>query len=140
MKYALLSVSVSYLPTCEVRDQTRTPKKLQRRACTCRCALRAQSTYSELTEPSSRMRRIVSASSSATDSCRIGPALFAAALNGMVSVTTSSSSAERARRGRVSCDPPPPGDAAGQGGEQKHFPPGLVKKPLDLIGVQIDRQ
>src|SRR5579863_1309858 len=91
MKYALLGVSVSYSQPCVVRDQTRTPKNPQAPRTD---GSRAQSTYSELTDPSSRMRRIVSASSSATDSCRMRPALLAAGLNGIVSVTTSSSSAE----------------------------------------------
>ena len=40
------------------------------------------------------MRRIVSASRPATESTRMRPQLFAAAESGMVSVTTSSSSAD----------------------------------------------
>src|SRR5256714_140179 len=53
-----------------------------------------QSTYSELTDSSSRMRRMVSASSSATDSWRMRLARLASAPSGIVSVTTSSSSAD----------------------------------------------
>src|SRR5690606_2278167 len=54
----------------------------------------AQSTYNELTDSPYAMRRIVSASSSATESWPILPQAFADADNGIVSVTTSSSSAE----------------------------------------------
>src|SRR6185437_4078075 len=53
-----------------------------------------QSTYNELTESSSRMRRIVSASSAATESWRMRLQPRAAAESGMVSVTTNSSSTE----------------------------------------------
>src|SRR6478672_3820040 len=53
-----------------------------------------QSTYNELTDSPYAMRRIVSASSSATESWRILLQALAASLNGIVSVTTSSSSAE----------------------------------------------
>src|ERR1700743_3401773 len=60
------------------RDQNGTTQKLQ-------------STYNELTDSSSRMRRIVSASSAATDNWRMRPQAFACADNGTVSVTTNSS-------------------------------------------------
>src|SRR5690606_28389811 len=53
-----------------------------------------QSTYSELTDSPNAIRRIVSASSSATPSWRILPQPRAASDSGMVSVTTSSSSWE----------------------------------------------
>src|SRR5690606_14152121 len=52
-----------------------------------------QSTYSELTDSPKAILRIVSASSSATLSWRILPQASAADDSGMVSVTTSSSSA-----------------------------------------------
>src|SRR3546814_5825210 len=54
-----------------------------------------QSTYSELTDSPNAIRRIVSASSSATLSWRILPQALAASDSGIVSVTTSSSSSER---------------------------------------------
>ena len=53
--------------------------------------------YSELTDSSSRMRRIVSASKPATDNCAdLAPHALGARVHdsGIVSVTTSSSSAE----------------------------------------------
>src|SRR5690606_15209649 len=53
-----------------------------------------QSTYSELTDSPKAMRRMVSASSSATLSWRIRPQALAASDSGMVSVTTSSSRAD----------------------------------------------
>ena len=63
---------------------------------------------SELTDSSLLMRRMVSASSSATDSWRMRLQARASSRSGMVSVTTSSSSAEfvdaldrRARQHRV---------------------------------------
>src|SRR5262249_35751951 len=58
------------------------------------CPLLHQSTYSELTDSSSRMRRIVSASSAATDNWRMRPQFFASPDGGIVSVTISSSSAD----------------------------------------------
>src|SRR3546814_698225 len=54
-----------------------------------------QSTYNELTDSPNAIRRIVSASSSATLSWRILPQALAASDSGIVSVTTSSSSSER---------------------------------------------
>src|ERR1700733_11141817 len=63
------------------RDQNGTPQKIQ-------------STYNELTDSSSRMRRIVSASNAATDNWRMRPQAFACGDNGTVSVTTNSSSTD----------------------------------------------
>src|SRR3546814_19757767 len=54
-----------------------------------------QSTYNELTDSTNAIRRIVSASSSATLSWRILPQALAASDSGIVSVTTRSSSSER---------------------------------------------
>ena len=50
--------------------------------------------YNELTDSSSLMRRIVSASSAATLNCRIFAQAPPADVNGIVSVTTSSSKTE----------------------------------------------
>src|SRR4051812_8596957 len=57
----------------------------------------SQSTYSELTDSPNAILRIVSASNSATDNWRIFGQFFAASDNGIVSVTTSSSSADPER-------------------------------------------
>src|SRR6266480_2614164 len=74
-----------------------------RRSATRPASHETQSTYSELTDSSSRMRRMVSASSSATDSWRMRLAPVASALSGIVSVTTSSSSADC----EILCTAPP---------------------------------
>src|SRR3977135_2042402 len=90
MKYALISpVVTTHTPTATRRDA---PIVREQKA---RLLLAThQSTYIELTDSSSRMRRIVSASSAATDNCRMRPQLLAWADSGIVSVTTSSSSAD----------------------------------------------
>src|SRR5277367_157526 len=56
--------------------------------------LKLQSTYNELTDSSSRIRRIVSASNAATDNWRMRPQALACGDNGTVSVTTNSSSTD----------------------------------------------
>src|SRR6185312_270403 len=102
MKYALMSpVVTTHIPTATRRDAlssiSRNGLRLFQRTCqsTARLLLATyQSTYSELTDSSSRIRRIVSASSSATDNCRIWRQLLACADRGIVSVTMSSSSAD----------------------------------------------
>src|SRR5579864_9822455 len=98
MKYALISPVVT--TQCTGRDQTvligpntfgRTSliRREQKGSARWPHLLLAthQSTYSELTDSSSRMRRIVSANSAATDNCRMRPQAFASADSGIVSVT-----------------------------------------------------
>src|SRR6186713_3125453 len=101
MKYALQSpIVTTRVPTATRRatlfksagqpaDQQKIePRPPQRRAG------EGQSTYKELTDSSSRMRRMVSASSAATDNCRILPHSLAAFDSGIESVTINSSNAD----------------------------------------------